>query len=152
MTPRSTKSNGTSGQSIIFKSLNAVAAKVCIPSSYCPAKHDGRLFDGLRGLALHWYQRRILQSFLAYLHSQHGRGKTYPEDLITGAGMKAVSISLWVKLRYSFKALKNPKSKGQGSRDLSDFCKGALLWLCGGTGMGVLLFTFGDGLNAITQL
>ena len=48
-------------------------AMVCIPNTYCFIKH-GRLFDGLRNLAVRWYWRKVLRSFLSYLRVYHGNG------------------------------------------------------------------------------
>ena len=105
-----------------FKSPDTAAVKVCLPGSYCPTKH-GHLFNGLRSLALRWYRRKTSRSFLAYLHAQHGKGKSYQEILHTNTGKKVFSILLWVKLRYGFKVLKKPKCKDRGSKDLNEFRK-----------------------------
>ena len=82
----------------------SVAAKICIPGSYTPATH-GRLFDGLRTLALRWYRRRILQSLLRYLRSHYGKNRTYSEVVAVGEATKRVLVSTWVKLRYQFRLL-----------------------------------------------
>ena len=109
-----------------YKPSNGDAAKVCIPGSYCPSKH-GRLFNGLRSLAVRWYRKRILKSFLSYLHEQHGGGMFTQETVSSGTTFKAIKVSVWVKLRYKLKALKSRKSKGRGRKDLNEFRKDLLV-------------------------
>lgn len=96
-------------------------AKVCVPGTYNLSTH-GKLFNGLQSLAVHWYCQRILKSFLGYLRSHYGRGRTYREVLMVGQTAKNMNISTWVKLKYQFKTLNRPKRK-QGNQEHSEFKK-----------------------------
>ena len=49
-----------------FQSETGRKPLICVPGSYCEASH-GRLFGSLRKLAIRWYRRKILKSFLNYL-------------------------------------------------------------------------------------
>ena len=96
-------------------------AKICVPGSYCESKH-GRLFGGLRILALRWYRRKILRSFLAYLRTQYADNRVYTENLMVGGSLRQCEVSAWVRLRYKFKALIKPKRK-QGDKGLVELKK-----------------------------
>ena len=98
-----------------YKSMSA--AIVCIPNSYCVQNHS-RLFDALRGLAVRWYRKKVLRSFLAYLRLQHGNGKTTPASVTVAGKSRAFEVSSWVKARYHhLKSL--TKLKGGRTRDKS---------------------------------
>ena len=83
---------------------------MCIAGSYCE-HHHGQLFDCLRGLAVQWYWKRTLRSFLNYLREQNGRGKTSEEVVeIKGRPWK-FEFSSWVRQRYGFRLLAKAQSR-----------------------------------------
>ena len=99
--------------------------KVCVPGSYCGVKH-GRFFSSLRSMALRWYRRRILQSFLKYLRSHHGGGKVYEEVVLWNGVPRTAKIPLWVKLRYKFRSMAGSHRK-RGKPDQPEFRKDLLV-------------------------
>ena len=93
-----------------FRPRNESPAMVCIPGSYCDARH-GRLFDSLRRLALRWYRRNTLRSLLLFLKKQHGRGKEVVDEVDIGGKPRQFRHSAWVRLRYSFRSCSKFRSK-----------------------------------------
>ena len=63
-----------------FQPVNSKSGMVCVAGSYCEHQH-GHLFDCLQGLAVRWYRKRTLRSFLKYLREQHGRRKTSDDEV-----------------------------------------------------------------------
>ena len=105
-----------------FRPDSNCPAKVCIPDSYCDEKH-GRLFNGLRALAVQWYRRQVLRSFLSYLQLQHGKGTSATDSVVLGRKSKTFRVSSWVRRCYKLKALHKPKSSRARDKVLVDFKK-----------------------------
>ena len=88
-------------------------AMVCVPGTYC-ADHV-RLFDGLRDLAVRWYRRRVLRSFLSYLRLRHGKDTLVSDSVILSGVTRTFNVPGWVRERYKFKSL--PRAKSARGRD-----------------------------------
>ena len=105
-----------------FKADPNLPAKVCIPNTFCVEKH-GRLFNGLRRLAVRWYRRKVLRSFLTYLRLQHGRGNSFIDSVVVNGSKRAFAVSSWVWLRYCFRALAKSKSTKVRDKVMMEFKK-----------------------------
>ena len=92
-----------------YRPANGTACLICVAGSYSQHEH-GRLFDCLRSLAVRWYRKRTLRSFLKYLREQHGGRMVEDEVMLEGKSRK-FKLSSWVRLRYTFRSITKIRSR-----------------------------------------
>ena len=105
-----------------FRSGGGKSAKVYIAGTYLSELH-GKLFRGLHRLAMLWYQKRILRSFLSYLNIQYGGGVNCSETIRINQGPKIITVPSWVNARYQMKSIGRSRKRkpqlAEGFRELN---------------------------------
>ena len=110
-----------------FASVGEESAKVCVAGTYSSKLH-GRFFRGLRSLALRWYRKRILRSFLSYLNDQYGGGGSYYETIPLNGRSVTISLPNWIRSRYQMKAVdRSRKRRPRLAASSKELCKDLLV-------------------------